>query len=187
MLKREPTGNARSRYAAIVVLGCYLHAAAPAADSNHTAGLGGPAAVPATVLTDLHGNRKTLSDFEGKVVLLNFWTSWCPPCIGEMPALKRLSRAMDGRPFALLAINVAEGRGILQRFASLEEAGIQLLSDSDGSVAKNWGIEVYPTSVIVDGLGRRHATIVGETDWDTQASYDQLEVLIRTTTPMKDD
>jgi len=159
------------------------HGAAFAGDSSQATVLGREPATPETTLTDLDRRQHGLGDYRGKVVLLNFWTSWCPPCIREMPALKRLSQAMADRPFALLAVNVAEGRGALQRFASLEEAGIRLLRDADGSVAQDWGVEVYPTSVIVDGLGRRHATIVGETDWDKKEHYDRLDTLIRNTTP----
>ena len=133
-------------------------------------------------LKNLQGEQHSLSDYKGKVVLVNFWASWCPPCIHEMPALERLSRTMADRPFALLAVNVAEGRGIVQRFNALEESGIELLRDVDGKVAKAWGVEVYPTSVIVDGLGRRRETIIGETDWDAQEHYDRLEALIRETT-----
>jgi thiol-disulfide isomerase/thioredoxin len=133
------------------------------------------------VFLDLDDNRKTLDDFRGKVLLINFWASWCPPCISEMPALKRLSQSMSNEPFALLAVNVAEGLGTVQRFASLEEAGISLLRDVNGDLAKHWGVIVYPTSIIIDGNGRRHTTIVGETDWDAAARYDQLQTLIRAT------
>lgn len=133
------------------------------------------------LLLDIDGNRKTLDDFRGKVLLINFWASWCPPCIKEMPALERLSRAMVGQPFALIAVNVAEGRGIAQRFAALEAAGIALLRDVNGDMAKHWGVEVYPTSFILDVDGRRHATIIGETDWDSQARRDQLQALIQPT------
>jgi hypothetical protein len=96
-----------------------------------------------------------------------------------MPALKRLSRSLADERFALLAINVGEGRGVVQRFASLEEAGISLLRDVEGDLARQWGVKVYPTSVILDGNGRRLATIIGETDWDTQARHDQLRALIQ--------
>jgi thiol-disulfide isomerase/thioredoxin len=156
-----------------------------AAAGDGSGGDDGTSVAPAMQLKNLKGEQRTLADFRGKVVLVNFWASWCPPCISEMPALKRLSQSMADRSFALLAVNVAEGRGIVQRFASLEESGIELLRDVDGKVAKDWGVEVYPTSVIVDGLGRRQATIVGETDWDAQALYDRLEELVRTTTPTR--
>ena len=161
---------------------CCLNSAAFAGDSSQAKVPSREPATPETTLSDLDGKQLRLGDYRGKVVLLNFWTSWCAPCIHEMPALKRLSQAMADRPFALLAVNVAEGRGTVQRFASLEEAGIRLLRDADGSVAQDWGIEVYPTSVVVDGLGRRRATIVGDTDWDTKEHYDRLDTLIRTTT-----
>jgi hypothetical protein len=88
---------------------------------------------------------------------------------------------MANREFALLAVNVAEGRGTVQRFSSLEAAGIILLRDATGDVAKQWGVEVYPTSVIVDGNGRRQRTIVGETDWDAQAIRERIVELIETT------
>ena len=133
------------------------------------------------MLLDLSGNRTTLDNYRHRVILVNFWTSWCPPCIKEMPALERLSRAMVGQPFALIAVNVAEGRGIAQRFASLEAAGIALFRDVNGDMATQWGVEVYPTSFIVDGEGRIHETIIGETAWDAQARHDQLNALIRAT------
>lgn len=134
---------------------------------------------PELAVLDLDSNRRSLTELRGKVVLVNFWTSWCPPCISEMPALKRLSRSLADERFALLAINVGEGRGVVQRFASLEEAGISLLRDVEGDLARQWGVKVYPTSVILDGNGHRLATIIGETDWDTQARQDQLRALIQ--------
>lgn len=185
-LKPDACDKRRNRFAALALLACSVYGTASAVDSHQAKAPGSESAIPQTVLPDIVGKRHRLDDFRGKVVLLNFWTSWCPPCISEMPALKRLSRAMAEKPFQLLAINVAEGRGIAQRFASLEEAGIRLLRDADGSVAKDWGVEVYPTSVIIDGLGRRHETIVGDTDWDAPLYYDRLEELMRTTTETGD-
>ena len=177
-----------SRQLAIRWLPLWLFCASVVAVAGDRSGSidGGAEAAPLQ-LENLRGEQHSLSEFRGNVVLVNFWTSWCPPCISEMPALKRLSRAMADRPFALLAVNVAEGRGIVQRFSALEEAGIRLLRDVDGKVAKGWGVEVYPTSVIVDGLGRRHETIIGETDWDAQEHYDRLETLIRATTAIPGD
>ena len=169
-----------------MVLGC-LCVAILVAEGVAASGNGVPVAKPQQAFLDLDGNRKTLDDFRGKVVLVNFWTSWCPPCLSEMPALKRLSRAMADQPFALLAVNVAEGRGIVQRFASLEEAGINVLRDVNGRAAEQWAVEVYPTSVIVDGNGHRHATIIGETDWDAQDLHDQLKALISATATDNDE
>ncbi len=157
------------------LLGAVAQAGAAASSNGFTAG-------QETAFHDVDGRPRTLGEFDGKVLLINFWTSWCPPCIREMPALRRLRRSLSNEPFALLAVNVAEGRGIVQRFAVLEEDGIQLLRDVDGNIARQWGVAAYPTSVILDANGRRRATIVGETDWDSEARYAQLRALIQTTT-----
>jgi thiol-disulfide isomerase/thioredoxin len=110
-------------------------------------------------------------------LLVNFWASWCNSCIREFPSLERLSRGMDTRRFALLAVNVREGKGTVQRYGRLQDAGIQMLMDKDGTVADSWGVNVYPTSFIVDANGNILGNVIGETDWDSEDKHVYIKSL----------
>ena len=129
-------------------------------------------------LKDLENQIHTLSDYRGKVVLVNFWASWCNSCIREFPSLERLRHASDASRFALLAVNVREGRGTVQRFKRLQDSGIVMLMDKVGSVADDWGVKVYPTSFIIDANGVVRRKIIGETDWDSEEIHDYIQALL---------
>ena len=78
----------------------------------------GFAQTPALSLEDLGHKLHTLQDYRGRVVLVNFWASWCGPCVVEMPSMQRLQNAMTGKPFTLLAVNVEESPGTVWKFAA---------------------------------------------------------------------
>ena len=128
-------------------------------------------------LIDLDNKPRSLGDYKGRVVLVNFWASWCNSCIREFPSLERLSRAMDPDHFALLAVNVREGKGSVRRFRRLQDAGIELLLDKHGATAASWGVEVYPTSFIVDTGGVIRRQFIGEIDWDDAEKHAYIETL----------
>jgi thiol-disulfide isomerase/thioredoxin len=133
---------------------------------------------PAISLADPGGNTHTLSDYRGKVVLINFWASWCGPCVTEMPAMQRLQKALADKPFTILAINVRESRAKVWKFASTLGLKFPLLLDQDGSVADAWRIDVYPTSFLVDPEGRLQYVAYGPREWDSPAMIDAIEKLI---------
>ncbi len=128
-------------------------------------------------LKDLDNTPHKLEDYRGKVVLVNFWASWCNSCIREFPSLERLSRDMDANRFVLLAVNVGEGKGTVRRFQMLQDAGIKILMDRNGMVAGNWGVNVYPTSFIVDANGKILGNVIGETDWDSDEKHAYIKAL----------
>jgi thiol-disulfide isomerase/thioredoxin len=129
-------------------------------------------------LTDLGGRTHTLEDYRGRIVLVNFWASWCSACITEFPSLERLSRAMYGRPFALLAVNVNEGLGVAGRFRGLEASGIKILRDRGGRLAEAWGVRVYPTSILLGADGGEVERFVGGMDWDSAELHGPIESLL---------
>ncbi|MBX3657009.1 MAG: TlpA family protein disulfide reductase [Ramlibacter sp.] len=129
---------------------------------------------PPLALGGLDGRPWRLSDLKGRVVVLNFWATWCEPCRAEMPSLQFLAQrhAQDGR-LVVLAVNYQEHEARVRRF--LEATGLQLsvALDRDGAAAKAWTRRIFPTTVIIDASGRPRFTVTGEYDW-AAADADRL-------------
>ena len=128
-------------------------------------------ATPPLALPGLDGPPWSLSNARGQVVLLNFWASWCDPCVAELPALERLAqqRAADG--LTVWAINHRESEAAVRRFRERVGTTLPLLMDNDGSAARAWQVRIFPTTVAIDRRGRAAFSVVGELDWtDAQAA-----------------
>lgn len=111
-------------------------------------------------LTTLDGKTVALSDYCGKVVLINFWATWCPPCRTEMPDIQAAAQAHpDG--LVVLAINNAEDAETVKRFAQQFNLTFPILLDSDGSVARKYGVQGLPTSFFIDRAGIVRAANMG--------------------------
>ncbi len=104
-------------------------------------------------LTDLEGRNAKLSDYQGKVVLLNIWATWCPPCRAEMPDLQTFYSAHKDQGFVILAINAGDAKPDVLSFASSYQLSFPVLLDSQVEVIKRMGIFDYPTSVLIDRNG----------------------------------
>lgn len=117
-------------------------------------------------LTTLDGERVRLSDLRGKTVFLNFWATWCPPCVEEMPSLRRLYERLSGHPdFVFLAVSTDEEWAAVRRFFEREPAPFSVLLDPKGEIARRYGTTKFPeTYVIRDGEVLGH--IIGPRDWD---------------------
>jgi thiol-disulfide isomerase/thioredoxin len=136
-------------------------------------------AVPVELaLSDIDGRTRSLAEFRGRVTLINFWASWCPPCLQEMPALLRLQQMMQGKPFAILGINVAEGIRRVRTVASQLDLTFAVLLDPDSRAFRQLGAEVLPSSYILDGDGIIRFAVFGAVDWDSDAIQDTLETLL---------
>ncbi len=129
-------------------------------------------------LPDLDGKPRALSDYLGKVVLVNFWATWCPPCRREMPSLERLSQRLKDRGFVVLAINQMETPDEVFAFTGQLEPSptFPLLFDRDSAVARAWGVLGLPASFIVDRQGRVVYRMMGGREFD----HPQFEQAIRT-------
>ncbi len=127
-------------------------------------------ATPALRLPRLDGNAWRLDEAVGKVVLLNFWATWCAPCREELPSLELLAHRHAEDGLAVMAINFRQGAGAVTRFVEAEGLSLPVLLDADGSAAKAWGARVLPTTVVIDRSGRAAFSVIGEIDWaGTQA------------------
>lgn len=134
----------------------------------NAAGFEARGAVPAPELKarDLSDVTRTLADYRGKVVVLNFWASWCPPCLREMPSLERLRTKMAGRPLAIVALASAEAQEDVTAFLSRMKLGFPVLLDPDGSNTQRWKVFALPTTFLLDADGRVRYVLTGPTEWD---------------------
>jgi thiol-disulfide isomerase/thioredoxin len=161
-------------------LGCagVAQAALPLPEMSHSFTLLKPAR-PALEFTlpDLDGKPVKLSDYRGKVVLVNFWATWCPPCRREMPSMERLSRRLQGQPFVILAINQQEQPDQVFVFTGqLDPAPtFPILFDRDSTVSHAWGVLGLPASFIVDKQGRVVYRAMGGREFD----HPEIEQTIR--------
>ena len=129
-------------------------------------------------LTDLKDKKHETSDYQGKVVLVNFWASWCPPCIHEMPELTRLKQQLAGRPFEILAINVGEKKYKVRKFARLINFDLPVLLDTGKQTFDNWDIKTLPTSFLIDTKGAIRYRVRGNPGWQQQGTIKIIEQLI---------
>jgi thiol-disulfide isomerase/thioredoxin len=149
----------------LVVLAALAFAAAAGA-AELKAWTGG--ATPPLVLQDLNGRTHRLADYRGKVVLVNFWATWCEPCREEMPSIERLRQSLAGKPFEVLAVNIGEPLGRIERFLEKMPLGFPVLLDRDSGAAKAWKARVVPATFLVGPDGRIRYVHYGELDWSSE-------------------
>src|SRR5215831_2800611 len=124
---------------------------------------GGPP--PALVLKDLNGREHRLADYKGKVLIVNFWATWCDPCRAEMPSFGRLKARMSSAPFAILAVNFAEGEARIGEFLKQVPVDFPVLLDRDGQVSQAWRARLLPYTVVLGPDQQIRYSAVGELDW----------------------
>lgn len=155
--------------AIFAALGCSKREA-PAVEGN-------PA--PDFTLNDLSGQPAQLSSLKGKVVLLNFWATWCPPCREEIPSMVKLNQAMQGKPFQMLAVSIDEGgKDAVEKF--YKQAGVSLptLLDTDGKVSRLYGTTGVPETFVIDSKGVILKKIIGPLDWSSKEVLTALEEIM---------
>jgi len=139
-----------------------------------------PAALPAVPFVDGEGRERALAEFRGAGVVLNFWATWCPPCVAEMPALDRLRGRMAGRGIEVLALSGdREGAPVVRAF--FERHGIESLPvavDRGLAAARALGIQGLPTTVLVDGDGREMGRLAGAAEWDSEDAVTLIETCL---------
>ena len=128
-----------------------------------------PVPLPPITFLDEDGRRSDLNDFAGKVVLLNLWATWCPPCVKEMPSLDRLQARLGGKDFQVVALSVDRGaRQVVAPF--LDRLGITHLAiflDPESRSLRMLGISGLPTSLILDRDGTVLGKLEGDAEWDS--------------------
>lgn len=140
-----------------IVAGCSKEEAAPPRKG---------VAAPDFTLMDLTGKQVRLSDYRGKVVLLNFWATWCPPCREEMPSMVRLNQIMAGKPFQMLAVSIDDaGKVAVEAYLQKSGTVLPVLLDTEQNAGKLYGITGVPETFVIDKKGVILEKVVGGSDW----------------------
>lgn len=133
---------------------------------------------------DKDGNETSLDAYKGKLVLLNFWATWCPPCLAEMPSLDALQADLGGDDFAV--VTVATGRNplpaIQKFFKKAEIKNLPILRDPKRKFSQASGVFGLPTTLVINPEGHEIARVLGDVDWHSDEAVTLFKALIQTTT-----
>ncbi len=176
--RRAPLHAAARIAAALLALCSFLLGSNAAQGGELKPWTGG--ATPALALRDPAGKPHKLADYRGKVVVVNFWATWCEPCREEMPSLQALRTELAGKGFEVLAVNLMESSERIAAFRDSELIDLPVLMDRDGAAAKRWKVSMLPISYIIDRKGAIRYQLVGEATWTGPKVAPLIERLLGT-------
>lgn len=168
------------RAAAVAVLAIWSLAGAQASGTQTLPAVRVPVTAPAFELQGEDGETYRLADFRGRVVVLNFWATWCSPCREEMPSMERAWQKVEDQGIAFLGVNVGEGADTIFEFTGRYPVSFPLLMDSDGEVVKRYPVSGLPTTYIIGPDGQVVRRVVGSREWDDPMLLDLLRGIWRT-------
>lgn len=158
-------------------IACALGLSVASCNKNPGPQVGEP--VPDFELPDLDGKARRLADFRGKVVVLNYWATWCPPCVDEMPSLEKLHRSLAERGLAVVAISVDERFSDIVDFVKSYGVTFTILHDNGRKVARSYQSFKYPETYIIDRDGRLQSKVIGPRDWVAPSVIRDMVELLR--------
>ena len=133
--------------------------------------------MPNFKLTDLQGNEHTPDIYRGKVLLINFWATWCPPCLAEMDSMARLYEMQKSRPFGMLAIAMSQSSEQVNDYAQKHPHPYPLLPDPDGTVSQAFNVKGLPTSYLTNRSGQLVFRAQGGRKWDSERMQRAISLL----------
>lgn len=136
---------------------------------------------PAVSWKDRSGKKVSLADFDGKVLMVNFWATWCAPCIRELPSIDRLQARLGGDKFTVAAISIDRGGKpvALRMLKRLNIKKLALYIDKDSSSARHLGVRNMPTTIIFDAKGREVGKLEGGAEWDSSEAIELVKFFIQ--------
>jgi peroxiredoxin len=138
------------------------------------------AAAPDFMLSDLDGNAVRFSAFKGKVAIVNFWATWCPPCRQEIPSMERAWKQLKDKDVVLLAVHVGGDMEKIWAFANEFNITFPVLVDKSSKVSRDWQTVGLPTTFVTDPEGRKALRAVGDREWDNPAILAEILGLRKT-------
>lgn len=134
---------------------------------------------PDFTLKDINKKEVSLKDFRGKIVLLNFWATWCDPCKDEMPSMEGLYQRFQNKGFVVLAVNYLERREKVRKFVEKNKFTFTVLLDFYGKTLSSYGIWSIPVNFIIDKQGFLLGRAIGPRDWDSKETRELIDYLLR--------
>lgn len=138
---------------------------------------------PALRLTDISGGIIDLAEHRDKVVLVNFWATWCGPCVEEIPSLSRLIDRMQDQPFKVITVNIGEPEATIREFVKQIPVNFPILMDKKGDAVRDWHVYAYPSNFLVDQQGRIRYAYRGALAWDAPEIVKTIEDTIAENQP----
>lgn len=181
---RLPSRSRLPAYILLTALGLQapgLHAELPSPELSHElTRLSTPLPAPDFTLPDMDGEARSLSDYRGKVVMLNFWATWCPPCRREIPSMESIYQDLQKDGFVVLAVNEFESTDHV--FAYTGQLSVfptfPILFDSDSKISQDYDVKGLPTTLLIDKQGKVVYRAVGGRDFDHPAVRDIVRKLL---------
>ncbi|MEW8292435.1 MAG: TlpA disulfide reductase family protein [Candidatus Thiodiazotropha endolucinida] len=136
-----------------------------------------PQPAPTFRLQDLEGRNHQLLDYRGRVLIVNFWASWCVPCRRELPSMNRAWTALRPRGIAMLAINLGDDAEAVKEFLYDFPIDFPVLLDHRGRISQRWQVRGLPTTLVLNQRGEIVYRAVGEREWDDAVLLHQLQTL----------
>jgi thiol-disulfide isomerase/thioredoxin len=133
---------------------------------------------PSLALKDLQGHPRSLSEFRGKVVIVNFWATWCEPCIEEMPSLQKFKDRLADEKVEVIGVNLGEGEVRIKSFTDKTGIRFPILLDRDGVAQKSWKVIGVPATFVLDAHGRIRYSYTGVLDFSDEALNTQIRRLL---------
>jgi len=139
----------------------------------------GQPGAPALELYDTEGKKYKLKDFLGKVVVLNFWTTWCPPCVDEIPSLGRLQKLFSKKDLLVLSVDIGEDEDEVAKFLKEVPADFPVLLDPEAGTLGRWKVTAFPTTLVINRRGDIELAYYGGLEWDNPAVVKQLQTMVQ--------
>lgn len=173
MTKPKLLVSIQAAAAVILVALCFI-----VADSLREKVVGvGDRAPSFSIVTD-SGRQITAADFGGKVLVLNFWATWCPPCVDEMPSLDAMARQLAPKGVVVLGVSVDRNAAAYERFLKQARVGFLTARDPEARISSSYGTFKYPETYVIDSRGRVRQKHIGPRNWMEPEILQSIESLL---------